>query len=108
MGLTNREIALALARRIRGYRVGMGISQRDLAERGGISLTSLSRFEQTGAITLNNLISVLRSLGVVDRVRELIPEHQSPSPLELLDASRQLRGNMSPTRARRKTQPRLS
>lgn len=103
MGLTNREIARDLAKRIRAYRVGMGISQRDLAERGGISITSLARFEQTGAITLNNLIAVLRSLGVVDRVRELIPDHQGPSPLELLDMSREVRTNVVATRARART-----
>lgn len=102
MGLTNREVALALSKRIRAYRVGMGISQRDLAERSGISTTSVSRFEQTGAITLNNLISILRTLGAIDRIRELIPEPQSPSPLELLEASRKTRDNVPQTRARRR------
>jgi transcriptional regulator with XRE-family HTH domain len=103
MGLTNREIAAQLAKKIRAYRVDMGFSQRELADRGGISLTSLSRFEQTGAITLNNLIAVLRALGTVDRIRELIPERQTPSPLELLNASRKLGGDTPASRARRRT-----
>jgi transcriptional regulator with XRE-family HTH domain len=102
MGLTNREIASGLAKRIRAYRVEMGFSQKDLADRSGISITSLSRFEQTGAITLNNLISILRALGTVDRIRELIPEHQGPSPLELLNASRKLDRHTPSTRARRR------
>lgn len=105
MGLTNREIAIRLAKQIRAYRVELAISQKDLAERSGISLTSLSRFEQTGAITLNNLIAVLRALGTVDRIRDLIPEHLSPSPLELLNASRQDRGNLTAPRARKRTRP---
>lgn len=105
MGLTNREIAIALAKRIRGYRVTLGMSQKDLAARSGISVTSLSRFEQTGAIALNNLISVLRALGTIDRLGELIPEHQGPSPLELLNATRQLRTSPSATRARKTTKP---
>ena len=105
MGLTNREIARALAKRIRSYRVTMGTSQKDLAERSGISVTSVSRFEQTGAITLNNLIAVLRALGTVDRISDLIPEHQGPSPLELLSASRQLPVATISTRARKKSTP---
>ena len=105
MGVTNREIAKALAKRIRTYRVTLGTSQKDLAERSGISVTSISRFEQTGAITLNNLISVLRALGIVDRIRDLIPEHQGPSPLELLNASREAAVIPTATRARKKTTP---
>jgi transcriptional regulator with XRE-family HTH domain len=104
---TNREIALGLADAIRGYRVALGISQRDLAERSGISITSASRFEQTGAITLNNLISILRALGTVDRIKELIPAHQTPSPLELLNASKAKPASTSPTRARKRA-PRTS
>lgn len=88
MSLTNKEIAKQLASRVRDYRRSLGLTQRELAKRSGASVTSLARFEATGGITLNNLIALLRVLRLADRLQDVIPDAQSPSPLELLEASR--------------------
>jgi hypothetical protein len=99
--LTNTEIAARLARAIRAWRIspqGAAMSQVDLAHKSGIGLTPLKRFEKTGAITLRNLLALLRALDLLDGLENLIPEPDAPGPLELLAAERK--------RPRRKRAPR--
>lgn len=89
--LTNTEIALRLAQKVRDWRIsaeGASISQVDLARKSGIGLTPLKRFEKTGAITLRNLIAVLRALDLLDGLDTLIPEPGASGPLALLKAER--------------------
>lgn len=88
---TDKEIASALAKRIRHYRIssnGADMTQAELARRSGVGLTPLKRFEKTGGISLNNLIAVLRALNLLSGIDNLIPEPDSPSPLQLLKASK--------------------
>jgi hypothetical protein len=89
--LTNTEISLRLAQSLRAWRIspdGAGLSQVDLARKSGIGLTPLKRFEKTGAITLRNLVALLRALDLLDGLETLIPEPGTPGPLALLEAER--------------------
>src|ERR1700722_18466863 len=89
--LTNTEIAERLARGIKAWRIspqGAALSQVALAEKSGIGLTPLKRFEKTGAITLRNLVALMRGLGLLDRLESLMPAPQGPGPLEQLAAER--------------------
>jgi transcriptional regulator with XRE-family HTH domain len=89
--LTDSEIARRLAAAIRTWRQspeGAAMTQADLARKSGVGTTSLKRFEKTGAITLRNLIAILRALGLVDRLEELVPDPDSPGPLAMLRAER--------------------
>jgi hypothetical protein len=101
--LSNTEVAEALARAIKAWRVsadGAAISQVDLSEKSGMGLTPLKRFEKTGAITLRNLIALLRALDLLDRLETLIPAPEAPGPLALLEAEKK--------RVRRKRAPRAN
>lgn len=89
--LTNMEISLRLAQSLRAWRIspdGAGLSQVDLARKSGIGLTPLKRFEKTGAITLRNLVALLRALDLLDGLETLIPEPDASGPLALLEAER--------------------
>ena len=88
--LSDREIAHELARRIRSLRLDprTGMTQADLARKSGVGLTPLKRFEKTGGTTLNNLIGIMRAMGLLSRLEALVPEAQSPSPMALLQAAR--------------------
>lgn len=89
--LSNTEIALRLAKAMQSWRVspeGAGISQVELASKSGVGLTPLKRFEKTGAITLRNLVALLRGLDLLDGLETLIPEPGTPSPISLLNAER--------------------
>ena len=74
------------------------MSQVELARKSGIGLTPLKRFEKTGAITLRNLVALLRALDLLDGLESLFPAPDTPGPLALLAAEQ--KGN------RRKRAPR--
>src|SRR5258708_841773 len=87
--LTNTEIAEHLAQAIKAWRIspqGAAMSQVELAHKSGIGLTPLKRFEKTGAITLRNLVALLRALNLLDGLETLIPEPDAPGPLAVLAA----------------------
>jgi len=89
--LTNTEIAERLAQAIKAWRIspqGAALSQVDLARKSGIGLTPLKRFEKTGAITLRNLVALLRALNLLDGLETLVPPPDAPGPLALLAAER--------------------
>jgi hypothetical protein len=101
--LTNTEIAERLAHAIRAWRIspqGAAMSQVELAHKSGIGLTPLKRFEKTGAITLRNLVALLRALNLLDGLETLVPEPDAPGPLALLAAEQK--------RTQRKRAPRTS
>lgn len=81
---TNQDIMLLLSKRIKEYRLAMRMSQKEMAEKSGVSLTTISHFEQgvNQNMTLNNFISLLRIVGMEQRVSELLPELPMP-PLAL-------------------------
>jgi Helix-turn-helix. len=64
------------------------MTQEELARRSGASLTSIKRFEKTGNITLGNFIALMRALGLIEKLEELVPSPESPGPLDLLDHAR--------------------
>jgi hypothetical protein len=89
--LTNTEIAESLARAIKAWRIspqGAAISQVELAHKSGIGLTPLKRFEKTGAITLRNLVALLRTLNLLDGLETLVPDPEAPGPLAMLEAEK--------------------
>jgi len=85
--ITNDEVAQTLASAMKAWRVspnGASLTQAELAHKSGIGLTSLKRFEKTGAITLRNLIAVLRAMNLLEGLTDLVPDADSPNPLDVL------------------------
>ncbi len=82
--ITNQDIIKILAKRIKEYRLAVRMSQKEMAEKSGVGLATISHFEQ-GVIqnmTLNNFISLMRVVGMENRMIELLPELPMP-PLAL-------------------------
>lgn len=82
--ITNQDIMLLLAKRIKEYRLAARMSQKEMAEKSGVSLATISHFEQgvSQNMTLNNFISLLRVIGMEQRIIDLLPELPMP-PLAL-------------------------
>lgn len=78
--VTNQDIMLLLAKRIKEYRLAARMSQKEMAEKSGVSLATISHFEQgvNQNMTLNNFISLLRIVGMEQRVSDLLPELPMP------------------------------
>ncbi len=57
------EVCEALAQRHKLLRKKLRLSQAELAERSGVSLGSLKRFENTGKISLESLLKLAHLIG---------------------------------------------
>jgi transcriptional regulator with XRE-family HTH domain len=67
--LRNYDILLILAKRVKEYRLAARMSQKEMAEVSGVGLATLSHFEQgvQTNMTLNNFISLMRTVGMENR-----------------------------------------
>jgi transcriptional regulator with XRE-family HTH domain len=82
--VTNYELMQLLARRLKSYRLAARMSQKEMSEKSGVGLATISHFEQgvKPNMTLGNFISLLRTVGMERRVADLLPELPM-SPLAL-------------------------
>lgn len=72
---SNAEIVQELGEQFRDYRLNAKLTQQEVADKIGVSLITIRNFETGKAknITLNNLLSLLRIVGRLDAVNELLP-----------------------------------
>ena len=75
-GKSNRDIVAELGARFRAYRVALRFTRKEVAEKAGMSVVTLARFEsgQSSAISLPYYIALLRTIGHLERVMDTIPE----------------------------------
>lgn len=94
---SNYDILQVLAKRMKEYRLAARMSQRELAEKSGVSYTTICRFEQGKHpnISLSNFISLLRQVGMESRMAEVLPELPVP-PMALREINK-----LIPKRVRR-------
>ena len=69
---TPLKVSKALAERHRTLRKQLKMSQEEMAERSGISLGSLKRFENTGKISLDSLLKLIHLLGRLNEFDNLL------------------------------------
>jgi len=72
--MTAPQVALQVAARVRAARLRRAWTQQDLADRAGMSLSSLRRFEQTGQISFLSLVRIAFALDAVEELAALFPE----------------------------------
>ena len=84
-GQSNSDIVRLLGRRFRQYRIAMQMKQSEVAQKAGLSVFTLSQFEngRSSNITMANLVALLRMIGLLEHVDQLLPElPMSPYELE--------------------------
>lgn len=89
--MTAPQLAQSVAERARRYRLDRNLTQQELAERAGMSLSSLRRFERTGEIALLSLVRIAMALDATEGLMALFPE-QLRSIEDVLQAPRRQRG----------------
>ncbi|MCB9689736.1 MAG: helix-turn-helix transcriptional regulator [Alphaproteobacteria bacterium] len=92
--MTAPQLVGAVAQRARRLRLDRNLTQQELAERAGMSLSSLRRFERTGEIAFLSLVRVAMALDASDGLGALFPE-QVRSLDDLLEPPRRQRGRRS-------------
>ena len=80
--LSDPAILQKMGRRMRDYRMRMEMTQGELAEKSGVSMGTIVRMEQGGAISTLLFISVLRTMGLLENLEVLLPE-LSISPIQM-------------------------
>ncbi|KHD07511.1 hypothetical protein PN36_05165 [Candidatus Thiomargarita nelsonii] len=88
---TPREIQVILSQRVKRLRLINEWTQVELAERAGITLASLKRFESTGKISLDRLSQIALALGRLNDLMQLFqePEIKRLSDIKKLTKNRQ-------------------
>lgn len=71
---TDAETTAELGRRLARLRINADLTQAQLAERAGVTRSTVQRFERGGSIQLESLIKLLRPLGRIDALAALLPE----------------------------------
>ncbi len=72
-----------LADRVREARITLGLTQKTLADRAGLTLATLRRFEQKGEISLKYLVRLCHALGRLDEFDALLKPPPAISMAEL-------------------------
>lgn len=84
------ELCHQLAARARVLRIELGWTQRDLARRAGVALSTLRHFERTGQISLERFVKLASTLRAIDAFEGLLQPPRASS-LEEIEARQTLR-----------------
>ena len=96
------DVARKLADDFRKRRVERGLTRETVAEKSGVALANITRFEQKGLISLKNLILLAISMDYLQEVRDIFAAPKYSTMEELS----QIRKNTGKKKAyNRKTRP---
>ena len=74
--LTDDQILERVASRCRAKRVLLKMSQAELAKKSNLSLGTIKKFESSAPPSFLTLIHILRALGDLERLGQLITEEE--------------------------------
>lgn len=72
---SNSEIISELGGRFKQYRLFCNLTQKEVAEKAGVSIFTISQFEKGEAknIGFGTILSLLRSIGFLQEAEKLLP-----------------------------------
>lgn len=75
-GKSGSDIIRELGKRYSDYRKRMGYTQKEVAEKSGLSIFTISSFENGSStgITMASFIKLLRSIDCLEEIEKLLPE----------------------------------
>lgn len=74
-----------LGQRAQQYRVGMNMTQVELAKHAGVSRSTVERLESGSSVQFDKLLRILRALRLSSNLDQLIPE-AGIRPIQLADS----------------------
>lgn len=89
------EIALSLAHDFRKRRIEKNLTREQIAEKSGVAISNIVRFEQKGLISLKNLIGIAMAMEYTSEIKNIFSEPKYSTMEELT----QIRKNKGKTRA---------
>ncbi len=84
------EMMAALAEKVRCRRLEKNMSRRELSERSGVPVATLAKFEQRHAISLQQFVAIVVTLGYGDQITQLLaePRYKTLAELEMIKANK--------------------
>lgn len=82
------QVLSNIAVREKALRKSRGLTQSQLSEKANVSLGSLRRFEQTGSIAFESLVSICFALGCQDELEHLFSKPAYSSIQEVIEDAR--------------------
>lgn len=89
------DIAKRMANDFRKRRIEKNLTREQVAEKSGVALSNIVRFEQKGLISLKNLIGIAMALDYSSEIKSIFAEPKYATMEELT----QIRKNKGKTRA---------
>lgn len=90
------DVARSLADDFRSRRVEKNLTREQVAEKSGVAVSNIVRFEQKGLISLKNLICIAMAMDYTSEVKGIFAEPKYSTMEELS----QIRKNRGKSRAR--------
>lgn len=84
---SDNAVLTEFGKRIASSRLNCNWTQADLANKAGVSKSTVEHIEKGQSTQLLNMVKILRALGLLNQFLGAFPE-QGPSPMELLAVSR--------------------
>lgn len=92
------NISAQIATDFRHRRVEKGLTREQIAERAGVAVSNVARFEQKGLVSLKNLIMLAMALGYTSEIKGVFAAPKYSTMEELT----QIRQNSGKTKAYKK------
>lgn len=82
------EIAENIAADFKQRRIEKNFTREEVAERSGVAVSNIIRFEQKGLISLKNLIGIAMALGYTSEIKNIFSQPKFDTMEELLQIRR--------------------
>ena len=79
--ITPADVMLQTAQRAKALRLEQNITQQELADKAGIAVGTVKRFEKTGEVQFNHLLRIALLLGRLDDFKTLFAADDVPASL---------------------------
>lgn len=89
------DVAMKLASDFRRRRIEKNFTRKQVAERSGVAMSNITRFEQKGLISLKNLIDIAMAMGYTSEIKNIFDQPKYSTMEELS----QIRRNTSKKKA---------
>lgn len=95
---SEQEVRTELAERLRAQRLLQGLSQAELAERAGFSLSTVKLIESKGQCTLENFMRLVTGLGLIGELQSLFV--LKPKSIAQMERAEQTKRRRAPRKPR--------
>lgn len=77
------DISMKMANDFRARRIEKNLTREQVAEKSGVAVSNIIRFEQKGLISLKNLIGIAMALGYTSEIKNIFEQPKYSTMEEL-------------------------